>query len=84
LWLLDLGIYLGLNIFGFGRLPWFKYFGTALTEGRFLKLIWEPNALVELEKGIPTLTQFKYHFHSRKKEQCTFSSTKIEHDETSQ
>jgi len=80
---LDLGVHLGSNIFGFGRLPWFKYFGTALTEGRFLKLIWEPTALVELE-GIPTLTQFKYHFHSRKKEQCTFSSTKIEHDETSQ
>jgi len=81
-------------VIGFGGLPWFKYFwmwaiwfkyfGTALTAGQFLKLIWEPNALVELEKGVPTLTQFKYHFHSRKKEQCTFSSTKIEHDETSQ
>jgi len=56
LWLLDLGVYLGLNIFGFGRLPGFTYFGTALTAGHFLKLIWEPNALVELEKDIPTLT----------------------------
>jgi len=84
LWLLDLEGYLALNIFGLGHLPGFKYFGTALTAGQFLKLIWEPNALVELEKGVPTLTQFKYHFHSRKKEQCTYSSTKIEHDETSQ
>ena len=42
----------GCWIWGF---PWFKYFGT-LTVGQFLKLIWEPNAFVELEKrAVPRL-----------------------------
>ena len=63
----------GCWIWGF---PWFKYFGTALTAGRLLKLIWEPNALVELEKRRPYFDPIlASDFHSRKKEGCTFSST---------
>jgi len=30
-----------------------KYFGIALTAGGFLKLIWEPSAMVEVEKRRP-------------------------------
>jgi len=74
LWLLDLGFAL------------VKYFGTALTAGRLLKLIWEPNALVELEKRHPDFDSIQASdFHSRKeKEECTISSTKIEHNDASQ